>query len=36
MDVVIPRSRDEQQTIVGTLKWQNKISPERIDSPIAA
>jgi len=36
MDVIIPRSRDEKQTIQGTLKWQAKISPERIDSPIAA
>lgn len=35
MNAVIPRSRNELQTITGTLKWKAKNAPERIASPMA-
>lgn len=35
LDPIIPRSRDEFQTIAGTVKWDKKIAPARIPSPLA-
>lgn len=34
LDGVLNRGRDEIETLVGTITWSSKFSPERIDSPI--
>ncbi len=35
LDWIIPRERTEFQKLVGTIKWDDKIGPMAIDSPIA-